>query len=140
MQIYRATGSTSPVTEAWIAARVQPSQANRERAAAEARAMFARTGDLTFYAQVMAGLGRQEEVYAAIAKSGRPLPQDNTYVYFTPWMRPFREDPRFMQVARGLGLTDYWIKSGKWPDFCFEADLPYDCKAEAAKLARAAAA
>ena len=71
---------------------------------------------------------------AAIAKFARPLPQDNTYVYFTPWVRPFRADPRFMHVARGLGLTDYWSKSGKWPDFCFEPGLPYDCKAEAAKL------
>jgi hypothetical protein len=32
-------------------------------------------------------------------------------------------------------LLDYWRASGKWPDFCFEPDLPYDCKAEAAKLA-----
>ena len=97
--------------------------------------MFARSGDLTFYAQVMAGLGRQEEVYAAIEKLTRPLPQDNTYVYFTPWLKQFRADPRFMQFARGLGLTNYWIKSGKWPDFCFEPGLPYDCKAEAAKPA-----
>lgn len=136
MQLYRATGSTSSVTEAWIAARAEPSEANRERAAAEARAMFARSGDLTFYAQVMAGLGRPDEVYAAIARLTRPLPLDNTYVYFTPWTRPLRNDPRFMTLARGLGLTDYWIKSGKWPDFCFEPSLPYDCKAEAAKLAK----
>ena len=134
MQLYRATGSTSSVTQAWIAARVESSQANKERAAAEARAMFARSGDLTFFAQVMAGLGRQEEVYAAIANLNRPLPQDNTYVYFTPWMRPFRADPRFMKVARGLGLADYWTSTGKWADFCFEPGLPYDCKAEAAKL------
>ena len=136
MQLYRATGSSSPVTEAWIAARVDPSQASRERAESEARAMFARSGDLTFYAQVMAGLGRPDAVYDAIARSAKPLPLDNTYVYFTPWMRPFRADPRFIRVAAGLGLTDYWTKSGKWPDFCFEPGLPYDCKAEAAKLAK----
>ena len=134
MQLYRATGSTSPLTEAWIAARTEPSQANRERAAAEARAMFARSGDLTFFAQVMAGLGRPEEVYAAIAKLARPLPLDNTYVYFTPWLKPFRADPRFIQFAARLGLTDYWAKSGKWPDFCFEPGSPYDCKGEAGKV------
>jgi len=33
---------------------------------------------------------------------------------------------------------DYWRKSGKWPDFCFDPKLPYDCKVEAAKLARTA--
>ena len=133
MQLYRATGSTSPVTEAWIAARVDPSQANKDRAAAEARAMFGRSGDLTFFAQVMSGLGRADEVYSAIAQLDRPLPLDNTYIWFTPWMKPVRADPRFIGVARGMGLVNYWTKSGKWPDFCFEAGLPYDCKAEAAK-------
>ena len=133
-KLFAASGSVSPVTETWIAARTNPSPPNKERAAAEARTMFERSGDLTFFAQVMAGLGRADEVYVAIAKLTKPLPKDNTYVYFTPWMRSFRADPRFMQVARGLGLTEYWSKSGKWPDFCFEADLPYDCKAEAAKL------
>ena len=49
-------------------------------------------------------------------------------------MKKFRSDPRFMQVAKRAGLVAYWQQSGKWPDFCSEADLPYNCKAEAAKL------
>jgi hypothetical protein len=40
-----------------------------------------------------------------------------------------------MRVAQHLGLLAHWRNSGKWPDFCSEPDLPYDCKAEAAKLA-----
>ena len=32
---------------------------------------------------------------------------------------------------------EYWRKYGIWPDFCSKPDLPYDCKAEAAKIARA---
>jgi hypothetical protein len=44
-----------------------------------------------------------------------------------------RRDPRFMSLAAKLGLVDYWRSSGKWPDFCSEPGLPYDCKAEAAK-------
>ena len=122
-----------------IAARMEPSRANIERAAAETRAMFARSGDFTSYVKYMGELGGEEEVYAAIAKFAKPLPQDNTYVYFTPGLKRFRADPRFMILARGVGLTDYWIKSGKWPDFCFEPGLPYDCKAEAGKVARSAA-
>jgi hypothetical protein len=35
-------------------------------------------------------------------------------------------------------LLSHWQKGGKWPDFCFEPDLAYDCKAEAAKLAATA--
>jgi len=38
-------------------------------------------------------------------------------------------------LAARVGLVDYWRTSGHWPDFCFEPGLPYDCKAEAAKLA-----
>jgi hypothetical protein len=39
-----------------------------------------------------------------------------------------------MPLVARIGLVRYWTESGKWPDFCFEPDLPYDCKAEAAKL------
>jgi hypothetical protein len=39
-----------------------------------------------------------------------------------------------MQVAKRIGLVDYWRSSGKWPDFCQDPSVPYDCKAEAAKL------
>lgn len=44
--------------------------------------------------------------------------------------------PTVMKIWRSQ--FDYWRKSGKWPDFCFRPDLPYDCKAEAARLAKAA--
>ncbi|HEY5458789.1 MAG TPA: TIR domain-containing protein [Sphingomicrobium sp.] len=44
-------------------------------------------------------------------------------------------DPRMMAVAKRLGLLDYWQKTENWPDFCFDPDLRYDCKKEAAKLA-----
>jgi hypothetical protein len=61
----------------------------------------------------------------------------NTEGLFTPSAAPLRRDRRFMALANRLGLVDYWRASGHWPDFCAEPGLPYDCKAEAAKLARA---
>ena len=42
-----------------------------------------------------------------------------------------RRDPRFMPMAARLGLVDYWMKSGHWPDFCQDPGLPYDCRAAA---------
>lgn len=42
-----------------------------------------------------------------------------------------RRDPRFMPLAAKVRLVEYWEKSGKWPDFCAEPDLPYDCRAAA---------
>jgi len=48
---------------------------------------------------------------------------------FGPEMKPLRADPRFMPLAKRLGLLRYWASSGRWPDFCAEPDLPYDCRA-----------
>ncbi|WP_293361769.1 winged helix-turn-helix domain-containing protein [Phenylobacterium sp.] len=52
----------------------------------------------------------------------------NTMFLFYPEMRAFRADPRFPPLARRLGLTAAWVETGRWPDFCAEADLPYDCR------------
>ena len=60
---------------------------------------------------------------------------NGTSVLFSPQTANLRRDPRFMPLAAKLGLADYWRSTGDWPDFCFQPDLPYDCKAEAAKLA-----
>ncbi len=42
-----------------------------------------------------------------------------------------RRDPRFMPLAAKVGLVANWEKTGKWPDFCAEPGLPYDCRAAA---------
>jgi tetratricopeptide (TPR) repeat protein len=55
-------------------------------------------------------------------------------VMFRPSAHEFWRDPKSLQYAKRVGLLGYWQSSGNWPDFCYEADLPYDCKAEAAKL------
>jgi TolB-like protein len=53
---------------------------------------------------------------------------------YSPTTAALRRDPRFMRLAGRLGLIDYWRSTGKWPDFCADPALPYDCRAEAAKL------
>ena len=37
---------------------------------------------------------------------------------FAPKMAPFRNDPRFWQVALRTGLVNYWLTTQQWPDFC----------------------
>lgn len=54
--------------------------------------------------------------------------------FYYPEMRAFRADPRFMPLAARYGLVDYWTRSGHWPDFCGEPDLPFDCATEAARV------
>jgi len=46
-----------------------------------------------------------------------------------------RRDPRFMPLVAKVGLVATWEKTGKWPDFCAEPGLPYDCRAAAKALA-----
>ena len=59
---------------------------------------------------------------------------EGSAMFFFPPTAAMRRDPRFMKLAARIGLVDYWRSTGKWPDFCSEPGLPYDCKTEAAKL------
>jgi TolB-like protein len=56
-------------------------------------------------------------------------------VIYESWNRPMRCDIRFVGLCAKLGLCDYWVKSGKWPDCADE--VVYDFRAEARRLARA---
>ncbi len=53
---------------------------------------------------------------------------------FLPMTAALRSDSRFIPLARKLGLVAYWRATGKWPDFCNEPGLPYDCRGEATKV------
>jgi TolB-like protein len=55
------------------------------------------------------------------------------YLFF-PLTAPMRRDPRFIQLAARYKLIDYWRSSGKWPDFCADPALPYNCRAEADRI------
>ena len=48
-------------------------------------------------------------------------------------MRDVWRDPRSIAGAAHVGFLRFWEKSGRWPDFCADPTLPYDCKKEAAK-------
>ncbi|HEX3365234.1 winged helix-turn-helix domain-containing protein [Phenylobacterium sp.] len=76
-------------------------------------------------------LAREGDIDGAYAEL-RPTMPGGTLFLFYPEMKAFRRDPRFWPFAKSVGLTDYWLKSGHWPDFCAEPDLPYDCRKAAA--------
>ena len=138
LQIVRSEGISQEFEE-FLVARIDPTPANINRAinavlrrgTSSAKAI----NDLT---QAYAQFGREDEAYKLIMGWKRPDQAGAmSGMLFRPTLRKFRSDPRFMRVAEHLGLLAHWRSSGKWPDFCFEPDLPYDCKAEAAKLAAA---
>lgn len=84
-------------------------------------------------------LARQGDIDAAYALMARPLPNSRgrTHMLFYPEMEAFRADARFMPLAARMGLVDYWRRSERWPDFCSDPGLPYDCRAVSARLAAA---
>lgn len=123
--------------EAFLTARLRPTEQNIERAIADARgAVEADPSAVRLLAQALAEFGREQELYDLLMRPGSADPRDFfTDIFFRPGFRKFRSDPRFMRVAARFGLVRYWRESGKWPDFCFEPGLPYDCKRLASRLA-----
>jgi len=77
-------------------------------------------------ARLLARHGDIDGAYDLIAK---PHPNERAWWFlFYPEMKAFRRDARFMPLADRLGLLRYWRETNQWPDFCFEPDLPYDCR------------
>jgi hypothetical protein len=46
-------------------------------------------------------------------------------------MPELRNDRRFVSLCARLGLVEFWLATGKWPD-CVD-EVPYDFKAECEK-------
>lgn len=96
--------------------------------------------------QLIPGRFSRDGVGAALAYAGEidaaievmtPIvghPNYRTHTFWHPPWRNLRRDPRFMDLIKDMELIPYWRETGRWPDFCAEADLPYDCQAEAARV------
>lgn len=123
----------SPAMESFLEARIDRSPTNVERAVREARDVSKQW--FTDYIDTLAEFRRQEELIKALSEYD-PEAFLGTAQVFGAKYSFLRNDIRFMGIMKQWGSQlDYWRKSGKWPDFCFEPGLPYDCKVEAAKLA-----
>lgn len=125
--------------EPYLLARLNPTRANIDKAiAAISRSQLAQNRKAIQLVQLLAEFGRNDELYKELARRRPDELRLLSGAFFRPPFRKFRRDPRFMPLAVRAGLVDVWRVSGKWPDFCFEPDLPYDCKKEAAKIIGAA--
>lgn len=114
------------------------------------KAMFetiARRADATGHidpqvAVIASELGFVEETYALLERSkfgpcGSPRDVMGTHAYRTLLLFPkayqkLRADPRFVGLCARLGLVEYWLESGHWPDCADE--VPYDFRAECEAL------
>jgi hypothetical protein len=60
--------------------------------------------------------------------------------FFYPMTASMRRDPRFMPLMHRGGLVQYWLETDRWPDFCDDPNLPYDCREEARRVSEGAQA
>jgi DNA-binding winged helix-turn-helix (wHTH) protein/tetratricopeptide (TPR) repeat protein len=132
-----AHSSGAPLQWAFLEARVNPSPSNVDRALEQARSYFSDRPDAIYQlAQAEVAFGREDELFAVLLGGQQPYRASYLLqVLFRPAFRKFHHDPRMMLVAARLGLLQYWQSSGQWPDFCFDPDLPYDCKKAGAMIA-----
>ena len=111
------------------------------RSALEAH--VAKTGGVDVSRLVYAAhLGLVDEAYRAAeaARLGPAGTSDDimgpdgyrTALLFQAGMPELRNDLRFPRLCARLGLVEFWMATGKWPDCADE--VPYDFKAECAKV------
>jgi tetratricopeptide (TPR) repeat protein len=123
-----------------------PSPQSRRRPLEISERTLAATGHLSFqWLPLAAMLGFVDEAHtlAARAKFGPSgSPEDemgptaySTHRLFFAEFSAFRCDPRFVQLCARLGLVEYWMTSGHWPDCVDEVAPYYDFKAECARVA-----
>jgi len=119
----------------YLEARIHPSPANFDRAIQNARAEYSVHPERSVQLMQALGMfGRQNELLAFVTTMPRSLAIEFREILFRPTTRVLWLDPRSLSFAKRIGLLQYWASSGKWPDFCFAPNFPYDCKKEAAKL------
>lgn len=121
--------------ESYLKARIEPTTNNKAKAISDARTLYEQDATNSWvYARALSEFGGHEELIDFLLTSDARVPVSMTWTIFRTSFDELHQDPRFMQIARRLGVLDYWQDTGRWPDFCGQPDLPYDCKKEAAKL------
>ena len=104
----------------------------------EADAKFADEPNIAWHiVRAMHLTGRDERAFAWLERAPRQGAMFQWSVLFAPESAGLRRDPRFFKAMAELGLVDLWGKLGRWPDFCAEPGLRYDCRTEAARLGKA---
>ena len=126
----------TPAQTSYLRARIEDSPRNIETAIADARKAYLEEGAIHQFVQTLAVFGRKDEAIEVLLSVDPKLSPGIISTFFRrPALKEIRRDQRFMIIAQRYGLIEYWQATGRWPDYCQEPGLPYDCKQEAAKLA-----
>ena len=142
-----APSANAPLREfqdgvAFIQAKRHPTPENVGGIRSALEAQFEKTGSVDVSRLVYAAhLGLVDDAYrtAETARLGPLGTADDimgpdgyrTALLFHAGMPELRNDPRFVPLCARLGLVEFWLATGTWPD-CVD-DVPYDFKAECEK-------
>ena len=127
---------------AFIQAKRNPTRENVGGIRRALHTHFERTGAVDVSRLVYAAhLGLVDDAYrtAGAARLGPQGTADDimgpdgyrTGLLFHAGMPELRNDPRFVPLCARLGLVEFWLASGTWPD-CVD-EVPYDFRAACAK-------
>jgi tetratricopeptide (TPR) repeat protein len=124
--------------EILMRARLNPTPENIERMVRFASAETRRAPQaVALRMQALGHAGAVDEFYNLLDQPGIVAHlQDATEVLFRPHIKAFRDDPRFLRLAAQLGLLHYWAASKRWPDFCSDPRLPYNCEQDGQRIFR----
>jgi hypothetical protein len=121
--------------ESFLQARIDPTPVKVERALDDARAFYQEDPTyLGHYVRTLSTFRRHDKLLDLLMSAPLEQARSVSLVTFHWEAREFWHNPRALSYARRVGLLQYWQNSGKWPDFCSDPTLPYDCKKEAANL------
>lgn len=87
------------------------------------------------------GASRMKDMARAhlwLERSHATIADTDWYLLFWPDAAELRRDPRFFAKMAEVGLVAEWRRRNRWPDFCSDPGLRYDCRREAARLAATA--
>ena len=130
-------------TVPFVRAKRDPTPENISAWRNEFEARVARTGGVDVARLVYAAhLGLVDEAYR-LADSARLGPAGTaddimgpdgyrTALLFQGNMPELRNDPRFPRLCARLGLVEFWLTTGQWPDCA--AEVPYDFERECEKV------
>jgi DNA-binding SARP family transcriptional activator/tetratricopeptide (TPR) repeat protein len=120
---------------ALIETRADPSAAHDAAAERAFVASMRAIPEINFWTlETLSFLHRVDEAYAyADRMPARALADDVADSLFSEANRALRADPRFMTLAARVGLAAIWKTTDRWPDFCSEPGLGYDCRIEATR-------
>jgi adenylate cyclase len=139
----RQRGSFGPSLRriAWLYTNLrQPDAQSLSRMMERMRRELAATGTVPLSALIgLHQLGRAEEAFelmeqASFAQFFDPKASASRNTadpadIFAPANTAMRADVRFVRLCAKLGLCDYWLQSGHWPDCADEGVVPYDFRA-----------